>query len=138
MKEEIIEIIISELDFFLIQKVKELRTKPVYISQMKLSQYLDQSEGYIGKVENFKERSKYNIRILNKLAQIFQLNSYAELLPSTILKNDIVRLRLKIHPDPLNKRKKAVEILSKKSLTDEEMIQFKNNRLPYLKIIESH
>tara|TARA_R110000868_G_scaffold204166_1_gene452182 strand:- start:333 stop:749 length:417 start_codon:yes stop_codon:yes gene_type:complete len=138
MKVEIIEIIISELDFFLIQKVKELRTKPVYISQMKLSQYLDQSEGYIGKVENFKERSKYNIRMLNKLAQIFQLNSYAELLPSTILKNDIVRIRLKIHPDPLNKRKKVVVILSKKSLTDEEMIQFKKNRLPYLKIIESN
>tara|TARA_R110000822_G_C15250240_1_gene487258 strand:+ start:198 stop:611 length:414 start_codon:yes stop_codon:yes gene_type:complete len=136
MKEEIIEIVISELDFYLIQKVKELRSSPIYISQMKLSQLLDQSEGYVGKVENLKERSKYNIRILNKLAQIFNLQSYSELLPEKILKGDILRIRLKIFPDPNDSRKNLFKVISKRNLTEAEMILFKANELEYCKIIK--
>ena len=136
MKEEIIEIVISELDFYLIQKVKELRSSPIYISQMKLSQLLDQSEGYVGKVENLKERSKYNVRILNKLAQIFNLQSYSELLPEKILKGDILRIRLKIFPDPNDSRKNLFKVISKRNLTEAEMILFKANELEYCKIIE--
>ena len=136
MKEEIIEIVISELDFYLIQKVKELRSSPIYISQMKLSQLLDQSEGYVGKVENLKERSKYNVRILNKLAQIFNLQSYSELLPEKILKGDILRIRLKIFPEPNDSRKNLFKVISKRNLTEAEMILFKANELEYCKIIE--
>ena len=136
MKEEIIEIVISELDFYLIQKVKELRSSPIYISQMKLSQLLDQSEGYVGKVENLKERSKYNVRILNKLAQIFNLQSYSELLPEKILMGDILRIRLKIFPDPNDSRKNLFKVISKRNLTEAEMILFKANELEYCKIIE--
>lgn len=135
MKEEIIEIVISELDFYLIQKVKELRSSPIYISQMKLSQLLDQSEGYVGKVENLKERSKYNVRILNKLAQIFNLQSYSELLPEKILKGDILLIRLKIFPDPNDSRKNLFKVISKRNLTEAEMILFKANELEYCKII---
>lgn len=136
MKEEIIEIVISELDFYLIQRVKELRSSPIYISQMKLSQLLDQSEGYVGKVENLKERSKYNIRILNKLAQIFNLQSYSELLPEKILKGDMLRIRLKIFPDPNDSRKNLFKVISKRNLTEAEMILFKANELKYCKIIK--
>ena len=103
---------------------------------MKLSQLLDQSEGYVGKVENLKERSKYNVRILNKLAQIFNLQSYSELLPEKILKGDILRIRLRIFPDPNDSRKNLFKVISKRNLTEAEIILYKANELEYCKIIK--
>ncbi|UGU15098.1 helix-turn-helix transcriptional regulator [Sinomicrobium kalidii] len=140
-KGQVIEIIISELDFHLIERVRELRARSApYMSQVKLSQKLELSEGYISKVENLKQRAKYSIRILNKIAKAFHLASYSELFPEEILPHDIVRIRLrmlpgikkgKLRPDENGNVPKAYEVLSKTPLNEEEMELWKKNKLKY-------
>ena len=60
----------SELDLYIINKVKELRLHN-NISQAVLAIKLEVSDAFIGAIENPKHRAKYNIAHLNKLAQIF-------------------------------------------------------------------
>jgi len=60
----------SELDLYIINKVKELRLER-NISQAVLAIKLEVSDAFIGQIENPKHRAKYNIAHLNKLAQIF-------------------------------------------------------------------
>ena len=60
----------SELDLFIVNKVKELRLEK-NISQAVLAIKLEVSDAFIGQIENPKHRAKYNIAHLNKLAQIF-------------------------------------------------------------------
>jgi transcriptional regulator with XRE-family HTH domain len=60
----------TELDLYIINKVKELRLK-VDMSQAVLAIKLEVSDAFIGQIENPKHRAKYNIAHLNKLAQIF-------------------------------------------------------------------
>lgn len=143
---EIIEIIISDLDFYLIEKVRELRAKAVpYISQFKLSQKMNLAGGYVGKVESMKEVDRYNIRDINKLVSIFEMESYSELFPKEIIKNDIVRIRLKLLPEAKKGKievnqygevEKPYKILSKEALDEDEMDLWKENKLSRLKIIE--
>ena len=77
----IIEIIISHLDFLLIERVRELRIqfKP-YMDQVTLAQKIGVSEGYIGNIENPKIQSKYNIRMLHRVAEALNLESYHTLI----------------------------------------------------------
>jgi len=60
----------SELDLFIVNKVKELRLEK-NISQAVLAIKLEVSDAFIGQIENPKHRAKYNVAHLNKLAQIF-------------------------------------------------------------------
>ena len=60
----------TELDLYVINKVKELRTKHD-MSQAVLAIKLDVSDAFIGQIENPKHRAKYNLAHINKLAQIF-------------------------------------------------------------------
>ena len=56
-----IEIIISQIDFYVIERLREIRVKSTpYIDQVELSQRIGVSEGYIGQIENPKSRAKYN------------------------------------------------------------------------------
>lgn len=137
-----IEIIISELDFYIIEKVRELRIKSVpYVDQMKLAHQIGVSEGYIGNIENPKVRAKYNIRMLARVAKALNLDSYEELLPKKILKNDLVRIQLKLLPSKTRKPEidekgniqKRFELISKKPLNDQEIYLWKKNELKYLK-----
>jgi transcriptional regulator with XRE-family HTH domain len=91
---EIIEFIISEIDLYLINKVRELRV-PQELSQVKLSILMGLAEGAVGKIENPKERAKYNIRHLNLLAKALKC-SPKDLMPEKPLKNDMVRVKMKI------------------------------------------
>jgi|SRR6185312_221765 len=91
---ETIEIVISEIDLYLINKVRELRV-PQDLSQVKLSILMGLAEGAIGKIENPKERAKYNIRHLNLLAKALKC-SPKDLMPEKPLKNDMVRVKMKI------------------------------------------
>lgn len=60
----------SEIELFVIHKVKELReTKG--ISQAQLAHLLDFSIGFIGQIESPKYPAKYNLNHINKLAEIF-------------------------------------------------------------------
>ena len=141
MKEQVIEIIISELDFYLIEKVREYRIKAdPYISQTALSIALGVSEGFVSKVENPKERAKYNIRHLNKLPKIFKFTSFTGVLPASPVKNDIVRIRLELKKRKKGKQtiedSKPYKIIFIKPLKEDEMQKWSNNELPYLTIVK--
>jgi len=60
----------TKLDFYIINKVKEKRLTKGY-SQARLANDLGVSYGFIGKVESPKYSAKYNIKHLNKVAEIF-------------------------------------------------------------------
>jgi transcriptional regulator with XRE-family HTH domain len=91
--EEIIELVISEIDWFIIKKVKEIRVAKK-ISQFDLAVALGLSDAAIGKIENPKERAKYNIRHLNLLAKALNCPP-RDLLPEGVLPNDMVKIRLR-------------------------------------------
>ncbi|WP_265857410.1 helix-turn-helix transcriptional regulator [Pedobacter sandarakinus] len=60
----------SEIDLYVINKVKEYRLK-ADISQAKLAAELDKSLSFIGAIESPRYRAKYNIQHLNQLAKLF-------------------------------------------------------------------
>lgn len=101
-EDEIIELEISEIDLFLINKVRELRVAKG-ISQLKLSIALGLSEGAIGKIENPKERAKYNIRHLNLLSRALKCNP-SDLLPQKPMRNDLVRVKVKLVKNTKDKK----------------------------------
>ncbi|SHL43169.1 hypothetical protein [Flavobacterium chilense] len=145
MEEEVIEIVISQLDFYLIEKVRDMRINSIpYISQVALSQKLDLSEGFVSKVENLKQRARYNIRIVNRIVDIFNLQTYGDLFPAEIIKNDIVRIRIKLFKNTKSNSKKVDEEISKKKyqvistipLSEQEFLLWKSDKLEYLTIIE--
>lgn len=145
MEEEVIEIVISQLDFHLIEKVRDMRINSIpYISQVALSQKLDLSEGFVSKVENFKQRARYNIRLVNRIVDIFNLQTYGDLFPTEIIKNDIVRIRIKLFKNTKSNSKKVDEEISKKKyevistipLSEQEFLLWKSDKLEYLTIIE--
>jgi len=59
----------SKIDQYVIAQVKEKR-EALGISQKDLAGELELSKGFIGKIENRKYPSHYNIKHLNKLAKI--------------------------------------------------------------------
>ena len=60
----------SEIDLYIIAKVKHLRTLRKY-SQAVLAVKLGVSDAFIGQIENPKHYSKYSMVQINKLAKIF-------------------------------------------------------------------
>lgn len=127
----IIEIIISELDFYLIERVRELRIKSS-LSQVTLAHKVGVSEGYFGKVENLKQPGKYNIRMLSRIAIALELNSYTDLFPHKILSNDLVKIKLELFTkkeilETVNKSgeiQTRLKILSITPLSEEEIIRY--------------
>lgn len=110
--EEIIELEIAEIDLYLINKVREIRVARG-MSQLKLSLALGLAEGAIGKIENPKQRAKYNIRHINLLAKALHCN-ISDLLPQKPLKHDLVRVKMKIIKNKKDRRGEAnYQILSK-------------------------
>ena len=57
----------SKFDLAVIGLVKAMREEKK-LSQDHLAEYLDVTRGYIGQVESPKERAKYNLNQLNRLA----------------------------------------------------------------------
>jgi transcriptional regulator with XRE-family HTH domain len=136
-KGRIVEFIISELDLYIIDKVRELRgRKKPYMSQVELSQRMGFAEGYVGKVENFSSNAKYNIRKLHQLAKALDLNSYCDLLPNTILENDLLFVKMEVNRgknetvnfDEKNNVIKNYILLEKRKLSDKEIIDYNNRR----------
>ena len=60
----------SEIELFVINKVKEMRIK-ANLSQAELAIKLDLSVGFLGHIESPKKPAKYNLNHINKLAKIF-------------------------------------------------------------------
>lgn len=141
----IIEIIISHIDFHVIESLRELRVKSnPYIDQVELSQRIGVSEGYVGQIENPKSRAKYNMRMMARAAKALNLKSYQDIFPIELLKNDLVRIRLKSLKSDTKKHeidkngnvKKRFEVLSIKPLNNDELIKWNNGDLEYMTIIE--
>ncbi|MFT3981187.1 MAG: helix-turn-helix transcriptional regulator [Ferruginibacter sp.] len=116
-KEEIIEIKIAEIDLYLIDKARKLRVDKG-ISQVSLSIAMGLAEGTVGRIENPRERAKYNIRHINLLAKALKCNP-SDLLPTKPLKNDIIKARIKIIRNKRDKKGEPnYQILEKTSVKD--------------------
>ncbi|TDQ81073.1 hypothetical protein CLV99_0448 [Sphingobacterium yanglingense] len=74
---------ITELEFRIIEKVKEVRTKKG-VSRMKLSEEIGVDKGFVGKVESYAHPDKYNFSHLFRIAKILKLKSIRSLVPSAI------------------------------------------------------
>jgi transcriptional regulator with XRE-family HTH domain len=61
---------LTDIEQYVVDKVKEYRLK-ANMSQADLAAHLNVSYGFIGQVENPRERTKYNLKHLNALATIF-------------------------------------------------------------------
>jgi len=122
---KIVELIISEIDLFVIDKVRELRGKSIpYVSQVELSQRMGYADGYVGKVENFSSNARYNIRKLNLISNALKLDTPQELLPNKTIVNDLIFLKLEIN----SKKNDKVEF-------DKEGNVIKNYKIIEMKIL---
>ncbi|MEN5308924.1 transcriptional regulator [Chryseobacterium cucumeris] len=137
MEGKIVELIISELDLFLIDKVRELRGRAQpYISQVELSQRMGFADGYVGKVENFSSKTKYNLRKLHLAAKALHLDSYQSILPDKILSNDLLYLKIEVNRkrndtvdfDKNNQVIKNYKIVEMRALNEAETKDFNNRR----------
>lgn len=127
---DLIEIVISEIDFYLNEKLREIRiNKNPKIAQVTLSQMIGVADGFVGKVENMKLSSKYNLWHINKIIKIFNLK-YSDLFPVLGAKNDIVRIRLQFK-ETASKDDKSYDVISIVPLSEDEMELFKVKKLPY-------
>jgi len=110
---ELNKVEISHLDYLIIVNVKQLRLDRG-LSQVKLTQKMGLSEGFVGKVEMYTERAKYSIRHIYLLASALNCN-IQDILPLEQPKHDIVRLTLrrsnKINKDGSISRKKSTEVI---------------------------
>jgi len=90
---QIIEVAVSQLDWYIINQVKKLRKKKG-ISQDNLSVRMGFSEKLVGSIENPTLGARYNIRHLNLLAKALECTIW-DLLPEEPLENDMVKLKIK-------------------------------------------
>jgi len=88
---KLIEIEIAEIDWYVINRVKELRIAKG-ISQEQLSIRMGFSERFISKVETFSSQTKYNLRHLNLIAKVLGV-SFPELLPPKATSHDFVKIK---------------------------------------------
>src|SRR6218665_3158152 len=124
----IIEIITSELDFYIIEQIRELRIK-AGLDQVALAQKLGVSEGYIGNIENPKNSAKTNIRMLARIAYALDLESYTDLFPKKTLVNDMICLKIELFDissrsqtiDKNGEVPKRLKELDKRPITTEEI-----------------
>ncbi len=142
----IIEIIISEVDFYIIRNIREKRIL-AGMTQEELSIGIGASESYIGNVENPKEPQKTNHRMLAKIARVLNVKLYHEIYPEKVPKNDLVKIKLKLlkkknHQDEINENGcviSNIEILRIKALTEKEIFKFEREtgRYKFRKIIKT-
>lgn len=132
----IIEIITSELDFYLIERVRELRLKSK-LSQVMLAHKLGVSEGYIGNIENPKQPGKYNIRMLSRIAIALELKSYMDLFPPKPFSNDLVKIKINLLDKGQIKKVintqgeivKRFQTLSILPLSEEDILEYDKRRI---------
>jgi transcriptional regulator with XRE-family HTH domain len=140
----IIEIVLSHLDFLLIENIRRVRLN-AKLSQTALAHKIGVSEGFIGNVENHNQPNKLNIRLLSRIAIACNLKSYEDIFPKEATIHDLVKIRIqffdtealvkqhKINGEPLERFK----IISVSPLTDRELESYKANKINYRTIIKS-
>ncbi|MBV5281378.1 MAG: helix-turn-helix transcriptional regulator [Paludibacter sp.] len=60
----------KKIEQFVIDRVRDIRQEKG-ISQAELAGRIDVSRGFIGAVENPRQRAKYNLIVLNEIAKVF-------------------------------------------------------------------
>ena len=60
----------KKIEQFVIDRVRDIRQERG-ISQAELAGRIDVSRGFIGAVENPRQRAKYNLAVLNEIAKVF-------------------------------------------------------------------
>lgn len=83
--------IISELDYKIILKVKQLRENKGF-SQRELSEEMKLSKSFVGKVEALGQPDKYSIRHLNLIAKALKMKSVIELIPKGVQEYDMIEI----------------------------------------------
>jgi transcriptional regulator with XRE-family HTH domain len=83
--------IISELDYKIILKVKQLRESKGF-SQRELSEEMKLSKSFVGKVEALGQPDKYSIRHLNLIAKALKMKSVIELIPKGLQEFDMIEI----------------------------------------------
>jgi transcriptional regulator with XRE-family HTH domain len=141
-----IEIIISEIDFYIIRNIREKRIL-AGMTQEELSIAVGASESYIGNIENPKEPQKTNHRMLAKIARELNIKVYSEIYPEKVSKNDLVRIKLKLlkkrnHQDEIDENGNVIpnmEIIHIKALSEKEILKFEQGegRYKFRKIISA-
>lgn len=82
---------ISRLDYEIINRVRELREQKG-ISQRDLSELMNLSKSFVGKVEALGQPDKYSIRHLTLIAKALKLKYLVDLLPRSIPNEDVIEI----------------------------------------------
>jgi transcriptional regulator with XRE-family HTH domain len=134
-KERIIEKIIAEIDWFIIERVRELR-KDKY-SQVALSMEIGFAEGFIGRIENPTQTAIYSHRHINLIAKALKVK-ITEILPEKPLSNDLVKLIIRLQPPTKLKMGEVnYEVLKKIPLTEEEIKDYNARTLSRIGLIQN-
>lgn len=139
----IIEIILSHLDFLLIENIRQVRLN-AKLSQTALAHKIGVSEGFIGNIENHNQPTKLNIRLLSRIAIACNIKSYTEIFPKEPTMFDLVKIRLQFFDkETLSKQPKLngepqerFKIISVVPLSDGELDKYKANKINYRTIIK--
>jgi transcriptional regulator with XRE-family HTH domain len=92
-KTQILEVIMSQLDWYVINQVKKIR-RSKGISQADLSVKMGFSEKLVGSIENPTLKAKYNVSHLNTLAKALECTIH-DLIPSIPFELDLIQLKIK-------------------------------------------
>lgn len=141
----IIEIITTELDFYIMEKIRELRIF-AGLDQVDIAHRVGVSEGYIGNIENPKHAAKVNIRMLARIASAIGVESYNDFFPTKIYNRDMVRIQLELLEISSRSQTvgkdglvpKRLKVISVAALSDEDIKKSKSNKdgLKYCTIIK--
>jgi len=130
------KIIISVIDLYLIDKVREVRSlSDPYVSQSTLSLGIGFAQGFIGQVESFSEDRTYSLRQLNLIANYFDLE-IKDLLPIEKVNDDLLELEIEMIQTTSNKVQidkygnviKNYRIIHGKVLTSDEIEILNKNK----------
>ncbi|RNL87221.1 hypothetical protein ED312_10440 [Sinomicrobium pectinilyticum] len=142
----VIEIIISEIDFYITQNIREKRILSG-MSQQDLSCTIGESESYFRNVEDPKHPQKMDHRMLAKAARALKIERYEDIYPEKVPKHDLVKIRLKLLKKENDEKEidengnviPNMEIIFTKYLSEKEINEFKirEGRDKFLKIISN-
>jgi transcriptional regulator with XRE-family HTH domain len=122
IKEKIKEKIITAIDWYVIERVRELRKSK--FSQSELSREIGFSDGFIGRVENPNQSAVYSLRHLNLIARALNV-SVAELMPKQSLDDDLIKVTIKWKPPTKTKTGEVnYEVVKIAALTSEEIAEY--------------
>ena len=116
----------TEIELFVINKVRELREKK-NIGQKKLAMELKLSSSYVGNTENPYNKAKYNLNHLNELVKFFNV-PFSYFFPTTHLEKDCIEEYSDIHPKVKANNEKMMKKYEEKAQKEQEKIEQKKKK----------